>query len=604
MKCNNWNELKFKKQNRYKSKPKPELAIQGFDTETVKGKVYLIARDDGKLCYPQSAEELLKWLHKESNTGKVNYFWNLGYDAMAILKWLPSELYHKLYYENVVIYKGFKIVYYNRKMLYIRKGRTTVYFYDLWQFYKSSLNKAASSYFEEKKIDIDIKQIERARWRKANKEAIEKYCSHDAVLCQRLGDKLHDLLWAAGLSVNKPISQAYIALQYLTQQTFIPRCFFKEYDEYAFNAYHGGRFEVLQRGYFPQVYCYDINSAYPHKIANLYDLSLGKWVKSESIPKGAVYGYLKVNATCSDSWLSPLAVMHRNVLKFPRLENKQLFLTLGEVRYILKHKLCDISIVDGWFWIPVIRHKLFSCIKEMYDKRQVLKSENNKLELVYKIMLNSIYGKFMQTQPYLAPTKWNDPRGIYLKQVKGKLVNYKFKYKTGNYFNPVYAAEITAQTRLQLYDKARRLGRHVIALFTDSIFTTKKLKDCSLKLGEFNLKEAGEMLMVGCGIYSVRNKAGVTTRFRGFNLPKELDIWSEMSRTKDSTNMTFMLKQIISLGKIMEREKVYNYSRLNIFEDLPKQLNVNFDHKRLWSDSFKSCSDVLTRQVSSQTLPL
>ncbi|GAH87710.1 unnamed protein product, partial [marine sediment metagenome] len=42
--------------------------------------------------------------------------------------------------------------------------------------------------------------------------------------------------------------------------------------------------------------------------------------------------------------------------------------------------------------------------------------------------------------------------------------------------------------------------------------------------------------------------------------------------------------------------------RFNLFEDIPKQININFDQKRLWLNDWSNWNEVLKRNVRS--LPL
>ncbi|MDE1816708.1 MAG: hypothetical protein KGI11_09145 [Thaumarchaeota archaeon] len=55
-----------------------------------------------------------------------------------------------------------------------------------------------------------------------------------------------------------------------------------EVQELARQSFYGGRFELIQRGFIGYCCLYDINSAYPHVLTTLPDITDRKWTRRKS----------------------------------------------------------------------------------------------------------------------------------------------------------------------------------------------------------------------------------------------------------------------------------------------------------------------------------
>jgi hypothetical protein len=96
----------------------------------------------------------------------------------------------------------------------------------------------------------------------------------------------------------------------------------------------------------------------------------------------------------------------------------------------------------------------------MYEKRLQLKKENNPLELPFKIILNSIYGKTGQGE-------------------KGNV-------RMGNLLNPIIFSTINGMCRAQIYKFIidNKMEREVCMIYTDAVTTTRNL---NLKLNNLEI---------------------------------------------------------------------------------------------------------------------
>lgn len=131
----------------------------------------------------------------------------------------------------------------------------------------------------------------------------------------------------------------------------------------------------------------------------------------------------------------------------------------------------------------------------MYNIRLELKKRKDRLQLPFKIILNSIYGK----------------------------TGHKVNQVMGNLFNLVKFAFIIGYMIVQLYRCVidTDLEKHVVSFATDPICTTKKLNINSNKLGEFPLDNViCYVFYLQNGIYPFNGK----WKQRGFDKLKGKDI--------------------------------------------------------------------------------
>jgi len=179
------------------------------------------------------------------------------------------------------------------------------------------------------------------------------------------------------------------------------------------------------------------------------------------------------------------------------------------------------------------------------------------LELPFKIILNSIYGKTGQ-------------------KIRGRI---------GNMFNPIVFSFITGFARAQLYKFTRenRLEKQVVSFATDSICTTEKLDVDSEALGAFSFdKSANDVFYLQNGFY----------RFNG--------TWKQRGLGHLGTKEIEHLDTFEKDGKLFYRFKVLRSSRLrssilqNKIADIGKikpfvrEVNLNADRKRFWLDTLSA----------------
>ncbi|MDH5431231.1 MAG: DNA polymerase [Nitrosopumilus sp.] len=533
--------------------------IHALDTETYNGNIFLICDSDGLFLDDITPELVINWLFSQKYQGSWNFFYNLSYDAEVILKLLGKELFKyrttgKLEFNFV----KYRIVYYPSKCLKITAGHHSTIFYDIAQFYHSGLadayqnniGKLSESYLDIKKNRSQFT----LRYYNHNKKKIRNYCTTDCILTKQLAEKWVKLFHCAfSFYPAKWPSSGYLAEKVLINHGVN----FPKFDtipyliqDLSFRSYFGGRFEMIKRGHVGESYLYDINSAYPHAIANLPDLNDGKWLKKKTMHKDAKLGFFKILCDIPDTkHIPPFPFRTNNNIVFPTGKFIT-YCTLAELQACKDDSLY--RILEGYqFFANSDIHPYRVFIEKLYQKRIELKNQNNPLQQPIKIILNSIYGK------------------------TGQKVNRVM----GNLFNPVIFSYITGFTRAQLYRFMRKndLERDIVAFATDSICSTRKLDVNSTKLGDFSFEgESSDTFFLQNGFY----------RFNGK--------WKQRGIGKLGSREIEHLDTIEKDGKLIAKLQVLRNSRLrssiiqNKLQDIgkikqiTKEINLNADRKRLW----------------------
>jgi len=266
--------------------------------------------------------------------------------------------------------------------------------------------------------------------------------------------------------------------------------------------YKGGLFDSNRLGVFPKVYKYDINSMYPFMMTWLPELELVRITdnpKSFTIDTPILDGtwfnedakYLRIYHICYKDNPKFIAskVNHMllrvqesctSVFDFEIYQNDKLIIKDFEVKTMIEFK--------------ITRHHVFkNIIEELYSKRLALKKQKNPFEKVYKLIMNSSYGKFGE-----------------------RILTTDSRYK-----NVIYASMITALGRTYIQNS----DRNSIAYLTDSVFTTTPLKSSLIgdRLGQFKQEGEGSLYIIGNGLYVLDDPEEKMVKFRGFKFEKEED---------------------------------------------------------------------------------
>jgi hypothetical protein len=584
-------------QKRFKNEGFTMKQNTGLDTETYKGYVKLICDDSGRNLLVNNFDDILKFLTHVRFRSGFNWFYNIKFDFESIIKHLDYADLLTLYKERTLEYNAYTLVYLDKKFFSITDNKHKYYFFDMFNFLETSLNKASEKYLYDKKLDIinSSKLNTDLQYWQENYENIIKYCIKDAELTKRLADYFWNIVYSKmNYYPKRPFSKGKIAEEYFLASCYIPtiNSIPESVLEYAYNSYFGGRFELLKKGYFEKVYSYDIKSAYPKQISELIDFSHGYWIQVDSknncfaLNKEAYTGFYQCKIDCNETFFSPFIYKIGELNIFPNGKFTQ-YLTKQEIDFIFKNfENSDIKIIKGYEFYPeTLNYPFKEEIERLYAWKEKEKDEDVKYAV--KIFMNALYGKFIQ--------------------VSGE------QHRTGKIFNPIYAALITALTRIKLLELALQSPDDTIMFSTDAVHSLVPLQVLKEpQLGDFSKDFEGEGVYIMSDIYNLWNYSINKTKnkLRGFSLATEKDISSDIIMLKDIlSNMQteeykYTSHRPYHLGECLLHTKKRSIDDLNVFGEVEKSIKVNGDKKRHWFDTFSSGKECLKKSINSIPLKI
>jgi len=571
--------------------------ILGWDTETYKGYARLIANSQGQYLIIEEQRvsedtftQILQFLTRKTWRGTHGFFWNIDYDFFAIIKYAGMDFAKELYENGEAVWEDYKISYIPKKAFTIEKGHKTHEFYDLYQFYNTSLDKASQRHLREGKLTelIDRTQLNDNfnLWKEKEREIIE-YCIKDCELTAKLAVLLKDTLkHNIGFIPSKYISKAYISKEYFRRHTTIPTApnFPKIVNQLALLAYYGGRFEITQRGHIGECSLIDINSSYPYAMTFLKAYPKDAWIRTNQIKYENTHGFYKIIVNTKDNaYITPFPFRFRQRVIFPKGE----FITYATKEEILAYEdECDIEIIMGVEAKGEGTPFLKDVVTHLYEWKK--KAKGNEMEyMLVKILLNSIYGAF------------------YEKQKRGDM------YLTGKLFSPPYATLITALGRINLYKEAKRYGKKVIGMATDSLLLYGRHNTpLSSRLGGWSEELSGDTYVLMSGIYKIADKIrmrGIAVRRVGRILTPHgefEDIFAYIRSYPKLTRYTITHERPVKLGEVLAHTKARRWEDLNVWAKVERTIDINGDVKREWEDYFDNGEDFLSRSISSAPIDI
>ncbi|MGD9158991.1 MAG: DNA polymerase [Desulfobacteraceae bacterium] len=606
-----FNDLYIKRQSRRQPKTR-DIKHLSYDTETVKGRCRLLVNSLGEYVFVESFLDIIHFMCRDKLRSHIGFFWNLKYDFQAILKWLPVEDWISIHEKGrtlVLLYDerrgdiNLEVTYIPQKFLKLKikatqKGKTTLSwrFYDIAQYYgRSKLDTAANKYLGQRKIKLptrfDIKNVTDDYCKDPE---FVNYALKDAALTDQLSSLFIKTCQRMKLKGDNFSSPASLSYDYFSSSVKIPTInkFLRsdrlyELLRYPWNCISGAFISVFKKGRFNNAYVYDINSSYPARIANMPDLDQGCFFTDDGIPDDSYHwGWLHVAMVINQDdkgYYHPcLPIKRPNASNYYPIGSIDTWITLSEYRYFKQFH--EIKIIDGLYWEPyIMRYPFKREVNRIYKHR--LKTKDPLIKLFLKIVLNGLYGKFLQK------IQERDPDSD----------NYKM-WKAGQLFNPFYASYILADSRIAVHQLLMQIPNdQIIACFTDSVICTHELSiPLTDKLGGWGLDQQGEALVIGCGIYSLRDNNGkVKTKLRGFKNSK-IDLFKVVEQQRDETELLIQsLLNVSPITSLIQKRPC----DMNLLEDRLKTININFDTKRCWFDSWKRAGDIIDKKPID-SLPL
>jgi hypothetical protein len=370
------------------------------------------------------------------------------------------------------------------------KRKTNILILDSLNWFKASLKKLGDI-FGLKKFDINFESC-------SMKELIE-YCKRDVDILEKVVEfldnmhKEYDIWWTLSIA---QMTYRIFRKHFLDKTLFSPNI--DDIMKLERNSYKGGRVEVFDLNRFEEIFKYDINSLYPYimktskvpiKLKSYYSkkhcdklsfqqkrIILDKELKQDKL--------IIVEATIEEySDFPTISVRKEGKLIFPNGRFK-CYLTTNEYLKV-KDKVKDIHQFSVYHGDLLFR----KFVDTFYSKRNIAKANKNKvMSYFYKILLNSLYGKFGQRRFEFKRFKELDDFkefGIIEHIDAETFENHHVHYFLGKAFkkeiyedNPrafvAIASHITANARLELYKYIQENKDKIVYCDTDSVFLTEQ----------------------------------------------------------------------------------------------------------------------------------
>lgn len=344
------------------------------------------------------------------------------------------------------------------------------------------------------------------------------------------------------------------------------------------------------------------NSAYPSFTANLYETS-GSPIHNHEYEPDMAYSFYEIDINYTNEHLSPLW-FNKSSNNYHTTGKWKMWATQSEIDYLMfaghDFKILQAHHIDK---TPYTQQPFYDLINDLYQERLKAKENKDEIELVYKIILNSIYGVTLNTihKKILADYETD----IY--QIKdGKTIYYDSQYIATNMYNPVYGTYITAQTRSKLFTDFNKYLKYILSINTDGVYITHKVPiSISKKLGDYSYKLLPEYILMGSGRYFIKEDGIINdkeSRFR--SIPKKpSDLYEYMNNNSMSKKISISREKPIKLKESIKQKQHFNQDmgidNFNVFKEVTKDISFIND-KRYWYGSIDTPEELFSTQISSR----
>ncbi len=447
------------------------------------------------------------------------------------------------------------------------------------------------------------------------RETIIKYCIQDASICRRLGhiliDGIDQFLNTRNYNSSATISEYYFRGNGLS----IPKMTESVYKAFL-KSYYGGRFENTMKGFIPNVSMFDIKSAYPHAMATMPILSRTATVKKvKSFNDHALFGTYKINVTIpEDLYLSPLSVRD-GLLFFPTGSFSEYYVDKITLQTLLDLNH-DVEVTEGLeIYDDNSSQLLNDLILKLFAIKEDKKNQPEVVRMAAKIILNALYGKFIQLVDDNGIELIEDMEELDslspadLRHIEHRMYKkvHTGQFKTGKLFAPYYASYITAHTRNYLYRlSVTKNLTNIIGYHTDSIMLKSGVElDTGHKLGDMEVEELKDfdaegncirkipvrnanLFLLKSGMYKVEKEGLTKLRARGVGKPEDL------------LQDRFIVKRRLGMKQAIKKE----FMHMNIISEESIDNNLNTDMKRIWERDISMLQVKNHEQINSRPLIL
>ena len=245
--------------------------------------------------------------------------------------------------------------------------------------------------------------------------------------------------------------------------------------------------------------CLDVNSLYPFAIVLLNGYPIGK-------PKNILIEDLKSKKFmdyANEYYLKILITKVKNKLDFPSLtkigengerlwindmEGEEVYVDRISLEELIEHHDIEFEVKTGVMFNEGYNDEIGKVVKRLYELRTKYKKENNPVQLLYKLMLNTAYGKTIQ-KPKDSRILWRENTTTSEKNLIrtfGESIQYISTSKHSNMFKvklrigilnhwamPQCGSLVLSQSKRVMNKFLVEFGEHIYYTDTDSAFITE-----------------------------------------------------------------------------------------------------------------------------------
>ena len=582
------------------------LHLAGFDVETIgcslfrhndlySAQIVSDSPENSHIFFPekQGVDRLLHFFETvDSKTKRIfASAHNAGFDIGALL---GKDVFDLMKGNGLNDWKG-KVVEGNSSFLILKNKQLgkSITIADSMAWFKMSLKDFAKTYLQK-----DMEKLERPEFlgKRApkNKEEFDvflKYAEQDALIQLEATKLIYGYCSTANVRVClTPAQLAGRVFQkdYLQDRIFLPNW---KLLEFIARCYHGAQFTAFGRGSFEDVYYYDINSLYPKAAMetplNFSNTKLEK-ISVEQVEKGYC-GFVGVRFRFPEKENYPSLPVLGLVNDFPKLvfpRQGLSYCTTEELLFALS-KNVEVLGFMGYGWYPEemdVSHDLGRFMQAIYDKKEELDMlkvkegitrEQKNMREYYKLLLNSLIGKFCQRN-----RQW-----LTAKEVAGSL------------FKPDFGALILSKSRAiinELVSKHKALYSD-----TDCVLTKKKLRT-GTKIGQLKNelgKGKGTLLSVRSKLYFVTKKDKlVKCAKHGFRQPSK-QVFDSILRKRHASYIEYSVNRLTRLKEAYRRNRLPRRETSQTF-----RIMLADDGKRVYDEQLSTVSELLENNTLSRPL--
>lgn len=479
-----------------------------------------------------SSESCFEFLLQYAGRDCIVVGFSIGYDINKWLKDVPRETLEILWSNGQCEWEGYYIEWLQGKYFRLCRQREeptkrdSVTIYDVFGFFQKSFIRALQDWkIEVPKVIVEGKAA-RSNFTQKQRATIRKYNLIECDLLVQMMNKVRAAMIEADCLPSQWHGAGAIATQLFQQHRVVthnaqPNAMYEKF----LAAYYGGRVQLLKQGEAKQVWCHDINSAYPAAMMMLPSAQ-GEWSEVTKLTQNRFSLYYVEWDLPKDAILSPFPFRHKRAIHWPLTGAGWYW--MPEVSAALAHYGNKrIKVKFGYEFTPNTNAQPFSFLPRLYEKRKEFINQGSDAQLILKLGINACYGKVAQSIGY------------------GR--------KAPAFQNYFWAGWITSLTRARIFDMCMRSPASVIAISTDGIVSLDKLCEHSPSklLGGWDVQSANNFFSLQSGVYIFNDEDGKSKiRTRGFS-PRSInyeDVRKIWRKSKSLGEYAYNETRFIGLG--------------------------------------------------------